>query len=294
MCSVTGPASLARGLTTAKTNMIGLVIPSVRDSFFPSVTDAIETHLAKEGYNVILSNTGADSSIEQKKIEDLLAWRVDGLIIAPSQETQDASFFWQVWRSGVPFVLIDRYFPDTPFYSVTTDDYAGAAMAVEHLLSIGRRRIACIGGPLTVSANKLRHDGYVETLISHSILPDPNLFATSSAGDGAQAARHLIERKPRPDALFCFNDRAAVDAISVCLEMGIRIPEDLAIVGYADLEHSHILKVPLTTVRQPRNLLGKHASEMLLKLIAGDTPDPAQHKLPVELVVRDSTSGRSR
>ena len=147
-CQVLGyrPSKLARGLTGNRTGMIGLIVPSVMDSFFPSVTSVIEACLAEQGYAIILANTSGNSEVEQEKIEDLLAWRVDGLIIAPAQETGNAGPYWDLWRREVPFVLIDRHFPDTPFHSVVTDDHAGAAMAVEHLLSTGRKRIAAVGG----------------------------------------------------------------------------------------------------------------------------------------------------
>jgi len=269
------------------------VIPSIKDSFFPSVTSIIETRLAESGFNVILSNTSSDSTIERKKTEDLLAWRVDGLIVAPSQETGDASLFWELWQRKVPFVLIDRFFPDTPFYSVTTDDYLGATMVVEHLLSLGRRRIAAAGGSLSISTNKLRHAGYVESLVRNGILPDPALFVQSRPLEqgGYAAAERLMEVQPQPDALFCFSDPVAIGAMQFFLERGIRIPEDIALAGYADLDHSAMLRVPLTTVHQPRELLGQYAADMLLLQMEGKTPDVPQRKLPVELVIRESTVG---
>ncbi len=285
------PSKLARGLIKAKTGIVGLVIPSIQDSFFPSVTAVIEMILAERGLNVILSNTNSDSATERAKIEDLLAWRVDGLVIAPSQEPNDMSHLWELRQMEIPFVLIDRDFPDAPFYSVVTDDYAGAAMAVNHLVSIGRKRIARAGGPLFVSTNRLRHMGYAETLMSHGIIPDNALsFEVAPTEDGGhEAARRLLELSDPPDALFCFSDPVAIGVMEECLARGVRIPEDLAVVGYADLPHSGLLRVPLTTIRQPRELIGRHAAEMLLLEMDG-CPIPDTHlKLPVELVVRDST-----
>ena len=123
------PSKLARGLTMARTGIIGLTVPSLTDSFFPIVTSAIETRLAAEGYSVILANSNANSQTERAKIDDLLSWHVDGLIIAPTQEAGGAGLFWELWRRGTPFVLIDRTFPETPFCSVSTEDEAGAEMA---------------------------------------------------------------------------------------------------------------------------------------------------------------------
>ncbi len=288
------PSKLARGLTQSRTGIIGLVIPSVKDSFFPSLTSVIEHGLAAEGYNVILANTSADSDVEEAKIEELLSWRVDGLVIAPSQETGDARIFWNLWQKKVPFILVDRLFADTPFYSVTTDDYSGAKMAVEHLLDTGRRRIASVGGSPVISTNRLRHSGYVDALLRKGLMPDPKLIieVPATVAGGELAVQMLFDNTPPPDALFCFSDIVAMGAMEQCLKQGIRIPEDLAIIGYADLEATSMLRVPLTTVRQPMEQMGVRAAQMLLKQMNGLVPLPAQSKLPVDLVIRESTVKR--
>jgi LacI family transcriptional regulator len=285
------PSKLARGLTGARTGIVGLVIPTLEDSFFTAATTIIEGELAKKGYNVILSNTGGDPDLERAKVEDLLGWPVDGLIVAPIQQTGDAGLFWDLWRDDVPFVLIDRVFADTPFYSVTTDDYSGAGMAVEHLLALGRKRIACVSGPPAVSTNKARHSGYTDALIRHGILPDPALSAEVSPTEagGREAMERFMRLDNLPDAVFCFSDLMAIGVMEVCLERGIRIPEDLALAGYADLDYSGVLRVPLTSVRQPRNEIGLAAAELLFARLDGQKPENAGMKLPVELVIREST-----
>lgn len=285
------PSKLARGLTGARTGIIGLVIPTLEDSFFTAATTIIEGELAKKGYNVILSNTGGDSDLERAKVEDLLSWPVDGLIVAPVQQTGDAGLFWELWQNGVPFVLIDRVFSDTPFYSVTTDDHAGAATAVEHLLSLGRQRIACVSGRPAVSTNMARHSGYTDALIRHGILPDSELTAQvlpTEAG-GRQAMERFLGLDTPPDAVFCFSDLMAIGVMEVCLERGIRIPDDIALVGYADLDYSGVLRIPLTSVRQPRNEIGLAAAEVFLAQLDGQKPENSELKLPVELVIREST-----
>jgi len=285
------PNKLARGLTGARTGIIGLVIPTLEDSFFTAATTIIEGELAKKGYNVILSNTGGDSDLERAKVEDLLSWPVDGLIVAPVQQTGDTGLFWELWQNDVPFVLIDRVFADTPFYSVTTDDHAGAAMAVEHLLSLGRKRIASVSGRPAVSTNRARHSGYMDALIRHGVLPDAELSAEVSPTEsgGREAMERFTQLDTPPDAVFCFSDLMAIGVMEVCLEKGIRIPEDLALVGYADLDYSGVLRIPLTSVRQPRNEIGLAAAEILLARLDGQKPENAELKLPVELVIREST-----
>jgi DNA-binding LacI/PurR family transcriptional regulator len=288
------PSKLARGLSLAKTGIVGLVVPSLTDSFFPIVTSAIETHLASAGYSVILVNTNADSKTERSRVEDLLSWQVDGLIIAPAQETGDAGLFWELWQRKIPFVLIDRTFPETPFYSVSTGDEVGAGQVVEHLIAEGRRRIARIGGPLAVSTNRLRHAGYTAALIRHGILPNDDyaLDAAPSEEGGYQAFLKILAIDPRPDAVFCFSDNVAIGVLEGCNDHGLRVPEDLAVVGYADLPQSRLLKVSLTTIQQPRPLLGRHAAKMLLSCMEErGQPEPIQ--LPVELMIRESTVGKA-
>ncbi|MGO9113840.1 MAG: LacI family DNA-binding transcriptional regulator [Thermoguttaceae bacterium] len=284
------PSKLARGLSLSKTGIIGLVIPSLTDSFFPGIAAAIETCLAAKGYSVILANTSGQSQTERAKVEDLLAWRVDGLIVAPAQEMGDAGLFWELWQRKTPFVLIDRVFPQTPFGSVTTADDVGAALAVDHLLSQGRTRIALAGGPLDISPRRLRHDGYRAALLRHGIVPksEYTVEVPSSEEGGRAALARMFDSKPPPNAVFCVSDAVAIGVMEACSAQGIRVPQDLAVVGFADLPHSGLLKVGLTTVRQPCQQLGHRAAEMLIDCLE-NVGSPEQIVLPVELVVREST-----
>ena len=194
------PSKLAQGLSSSKTGIIGLVVPSLTDSFFPEVATAIETCLAENGFSVSLANTNGSSKTERNKVEDLLSWRVDGLIVAPAQEMGDAGLFWELWRSKIPFVLIDRVFPQTPFASVTTEDEAGAALAVEHLIARGRTRIAWAGESLDISTNRLRHSGYTAALIRHGFVPDREyaVEVPSSEEGGARRAGPHARHDPAP------------------------------------------------------------------------------------------------
>jgi DNA-binding LacI/PurR family transcriptional regulator len=288
------PSKLARGLTMAKTGIIGLVIPSLTDSFFPHVTSAIETRLTEAGYSVILVNTNSSSKVELSRVEDLLSWQVDGLIIAAAQESGEAGLFWDLWRRDIPFVLIDRTFSDTPFYSVTTDDTVGATLAVEHLLANGCRRIARVcGSPMSVSTNQQRQAGYLSALMRQGIVPHESsmIDVVHYQEEGRQLLDRLLSLDPRPDGVFCFSDITAIDIIEACGQYGIRVPEELAVVGYSDLPQSRLLKISLTTIRQPRSLLGRNAAEMLLARME-QKEQPVQINLPVELVVRQSTMGK--
>ncbi len=284
------PSRLARGLSRDRTGFIGLAVPSIKDSFFPSLTAEIEVCLAARGYNVILVDTGGSPEIERAKIEGLLAWRVDGLVAAPCQGPNGGAIFWEIWNKNIPFVLIDRSFPQTPFASVTTDDRRGAALAVRHLLDSGRTRIAAAGGSTAISTNRLRLEGFQDALLAVGKRPEPGLLipVPSTFEGGHEAAAAALAMNPRPDALFCFSDLIAAGALEELLGRGVSVPGDMALAGYADLDFSRMLKVPLTTVRQPTVLIARTAAEMILALVEG-RPDLVQDaRLPVELVVRAS------
>ncbi len=287
------PSKVARGLTMARTGIIGLVVPTFTDAFFPKVISAIEAPLVEAGYSVILADSNGDSQIEQARIHDLLSWQVDGLIIAPSQSNGQAGLFWELWRREIPFVTLDRTFPETPFCSVSTDDETGVAMAVDLLAGAGRTRIAWAGGgPQTISTTRLRQAGYAAGLIRNGILPVPDyaLNLPASEAGGWQAVERIRALNPRPDAVICFSDNVALGLLEACIHHGIRVPEDLAVVGYADLPFAGMLKVSLTTIRQPQELLGRRAVEVLLKCME-KKGHSEQIVLPVELIVRESTGG---
>jgi len=284
------PNRQARGLVSARTHIVGLLIPGMGESFSSSIVTVAQRELAALGYGVLLANTDSDNVMEQASIDEFLSWRVDGLLILPTQNTGDAEKLWLLWHKGIPFVLIDRLFAETPFYSVTTDDYSGAVMAVEHLLSVGRRRIAFATRPATVSTNRLRRAGYIDTLARHGVAFDPELVLNvpPSSEGGRIAVRELMQLSSPPDALFCCTDLVAVGAMEECMALDIRIPEDLALVGYSDLDFCRVLRSPLTTVHQPPALMAQCAARMLAQLMKGETPEVAQVKLPVSLVVRES------
>jgi LacI family transcriptional regulator len=292
------PSRLARSLVSSKTHIVGLVLPACGDSFSASIVQAAQTQLAEYEFGLLLANTSDNAATEAESIEEFLSWHVDGLIILPTQRTSDAGMFWKLWESRIPFILVDRVFAETPFYSVTTDDYHGSVIAVEHLLGLGRRSIAFAVRPPTVSTNRVRRAAFRDTLLRNGLRPDPNLLieVPPTAEGGHMAIQKMMELPVMPDALFCCSDIVAAGAMDECFKQGIRIPEDLALVGYSDLDYAGLLGIPLTTINQPADQIGKYAASMLLKLISGDQPDIAHVNLPVSLVVRESTvaNGRSR
>jgi LacI family transcriptional regulator len=196
-----------------------------------------------------------------------------------------------------PFVLIDRIFDDLEADFVGIDDVAAGRMATTHLIEIGRRHIAHISGREN-STGVRRKQGYLEALRMHKMpiredyILSRDFVDTDSQRQGAEAMRQLLERSPRPDAVFCHNDPIAIGAMNVILDAGLRIPEDIALVGCGNLNYSEWLRVPLTSIDQRSHLIGQRAGEILLTMIEGrEWPAPAKVILEPALVIRASSAG---
>jgi LacI family transcriptional regulator len=190
--------------------------------------------------------------------------------------------------------MIDRDdHPRVRCHRVLTDDTAVGRLATAHLLDHGRRRIAHIGGP-PIQHAKRREEGYLEALRARRITPDPDLIVRTGfmEADGYRAMRELLERTPRPDAVFAANDPTAIGAMKAIWEAGLRVPEDVAVVGAGDVAHGDLLRVPLTTVAWSKEEVGRRAAELLLEQIGSHRPGPFQRVIiPPTLVPRQSSGG---
>lgn len=284
------PSRLARSLVSPKTGVIGMVVPGIGDSFAQDMIEGAQRELISKKYTLLLGNSMSSPDVEKTNIAELQSWRVDGLIILPTQESNDSSVFWDLWNRGYPFVLVDRTFINTPFYTVTSDDYSGAQMAIQYLISKGHKRIAFAARSTLVWTNRFRRKAYITTLLEHGIKPDPSLLVEIAPviDGGREAIRRLFSLPNPPDALFCCADVVAAGAMDECVRLGIRVPNDLAIVGYSDLDYSGLLRVPLTTVHQPSRIMGEMAVKVLMDLLDGRKPDNVNTMVPVHLVVRES------
>ena len=256
------PSKLARGLSLSKTGIIGLVIPSLTDSFFPVVASAIETALAEKGYSVILANTNGQAQPERAKVEDLLSWRVDGLIVAAGPGDG---------RRGPVLGALAAQNPVRP-------DRPGISANALWQRDDCRRRGCRPGGgaplgPGAPDGSPWPADPSIYPLAgSVATATGPPCCGTASCpirsmpwkclrrkrADAALAS--LLAGTPRPDAVFCVSDAVAIGILEACSAQGVRVPQDLAVVGFADLPHSGLLKVGLTTVRQPCQQLGQRAA----------------------------------
>jgi LacI family transcriptional regulator len=281
------PSALARSLKSKATGSIGLIIPNNTNPYFSEVARGIEDSCYAAGYSVILCNSDDDPAKQRDYLNVLLTKRCDGLIVATLAQTDGEL----LRKMKVPTVLLDRAPKDMAIDLVAVDNTAGGVLAAEHLLSLGRRRIACIGGPQDIAISRERIGGLRQTLQAAGVALPENLlaYADFTSAGGYLAARNLLALQPAPDAIFCCNDLMAIGALRAAAERGVAVPEALAVVGFDDIDLAQFVHPTLTSVAQNTRKLGQLTAECLLQRIA--TPDRPLQRISIapELHVRDST-----
>lgn len=283
------PNKLARGLRSSRTHTLGVIVADVANPYFGGLVKRLHEAARRYNYSIILQDTDEDYLREVEAVQVMLAEHVDGLVITPVQ-TDEATII-RFKESRLPFVLLGRHFDDLETDYVTQDDEQGGRLATEHLIKRGHERIAFVGGPLSISCAVGRLRGYEQALNEHGICLNPQFVSTCSVTteDGYNVGKSLVKSKPRPSAIFAFSDFVSLGVMRAIREEGLEIPEDIAIVGYDDVSFASCLSVPLTTVHIPRKEMAEIAVDILRAKIDGNV-DGAKHvKLPVELVVRQST-----
>lgn len=264
------PNLAARSLVTGRTSTLGLVVPDLLHPFFAEIAKAISSEARKQGYSLLISSSDEDPELEIQEIKQLLARRVDVIMVASVQWSVNS--FRQIEEQKTPYILLDRRLVGLDANFVGVDDEAVGVLATSHLIEQGCRRIAHIRGP-EVSTAIGRLEGYKRVLALYGLMPLPgHIVSLGPSGDhlgergGYDAAKLLVATNPRPDAIFCFNDPSALGAMRAILEAGLRIPEDLAIIGCGNLSYSDFLRVPLSSVDQGSQSIGKQAAELALKI----------------------------
>lgn len=285
------PHRWARSLVTRRSSIVGVVIPEIAHSFFSEITCGVEEILDRAGYNILLCHSRGNAQKERDEINMLVGSMVAGLIVASVQPERSPGPMLELEERGIPFVLVDRYFPRFRFSSVRVDDRAVGRMATRHLICLGHKFIAHIQGP-PVSPSSQRYRGYREALTAAGIQPR-SVWTVQGNFDfesGSTAMARLLELKPRPTAVFAANDPMAVGAIHACRNFGLRVPEDISIVGAGNIESLYDPSPFITTLDWPREEFGRKAGTMLLAAI--DDPGRETHEVQVikpRLLVREST-----
>jgi LacI family transcriptional regulator len=287
------PNLAARALVTGRSNMLGFVVPELLHSFFSEIVRGVSSALQGSGYTLVTASSEQDPKVEKQAVEQLIARGVDALLVASTQWTVE--MFRRVEEAGIPYILIDRSFTGLAANFVGVNDEEVGALATRHLAEIGCQRIAHIGGS-ELSPVVGRMEGYKRTLAKLGLTADPELIYSvehvEELGDatGYQATKKLLQLKPQPDGIFCYNDAIAYGAISAVLDAGLRVPEDVAIVGCGNILYNKFLKIPLSSIDQQTASIGQKAGKLALQLIeAGEPIPPSRILLEPKLVIRKST-----
>jgi LacI family transcriptional regulator len=283
------PNELARSLTRKQTATIGLMIPNLKNPVYPEIVESLENVCTASGYTVMLTGTGRDPAKEQKLAETLRSKQVDGVVILPSQEPYPCLRIFQ--QVNIPMVVLEHDLADT--HCIVVDDRRSGRLAMQHLLSLGHRRIALIERETLSPHGYWRGVGCREMLQESGIPLDPALVVKSKAGQagGYAAMQQLLALPNPPTAVFTHNDMLAVGAIHAIFKAGLTVPADISVVGHDDTTIIDYLNPPLTTVKFPVTEMGRLAGQIILELVQQPDSLPAQTiTLPVELVVRASTA----
>jgi LacI family transcriptional regulator len=287
------PNSLARSLVTGRSFLIGFVAPSLLHPFFAEIARAIAAAVREKGYFLIVSSSEEDAELEREEISRLLSRRLDALVIASA--ATDIGQFNRMDKLAQPYVLIDRDIRDLAANFVGINEEKAGRLATEHLFEMGCRRVAHIRGQDN-SAGMGRFEGYRQALrqrgieYSEEYVVRRNFVDTETTRQGMEAMRLLLERDPRPDGVFCFNDPLAIGAMNTILDAGLRIPEDIALIGCGNLPNDNCLRVPLSSIDQQSQMIGQRAADLVLSLIESKQKPRAQTIiLEPTLVVRSST-----
>ncbi len=284
-------SAVARSLVTRRTNTIGVVVTSIADPFVGEVVGGVEELAVARQYSVILATCHGDPDRELRAVRSLQERRVDGILVAASRV--GALYLPVLEELKAPLVLINNQHPGEFGLHVSIDNPAGARQITTHLIELGHRRIAYIGDRFGLHSDTERCDGYRQSLQNAGIAYDPGLLAygDGASESGLQAMGQLLSLADPPTAIFCYNDMQAFGALRAARERGLKVPQDLSIAGFDDLFFSSYTDPPLTTIRQPKQEMGRDAAEILLELLAGHAPRSIVKQ--GELVVRQSTAPRA-
>ncbi len=287
------PDLRARALATGRTFMIGLVVLELVNGFFAEIAQAIASTARKQKYSIVISASGDDPELEKEEIENMLAMGLDALIIGSVRQTVEV--FRCIEGQSVPYVLIDRRFRGLETNFVGVDDEEVGYMATTHLLDQGCRRIAHIGGPL-ISTSVGRLMGYHKALAEQQITPLREFVRERSVRDSDSertaylGTKKLLKLPTQPDGIFCHSDAAAIGAMRAISEKGLRIPEDIAVIGCGNVAYAEMLAVPLSSIDQGIASIGLKAAKLALDAIQSkNTAKPRAVFVKPRLIVRKST-----
>jgi len=280
------------------TKTIGLIIPTINVSYFSDIARGVEDVGNKKEYHTIFCNSDSKLEKEEAYMKQLHTKKIEGLIISPTRYSYKNRYWKRLIRSRIPFVIVDALVNGLDADCVLTDDVNGSYKAVKHLISLGHRRIGHIRGTRNVSTAEDRMKGYKKAILDSDLVFDEDLIHGnnfSKSRYGYLAMEKFLKMSQRPTAIFTANDTLALGAYEAIIKAGLRVPEDIALVGYADLTESRRMDIPLTTVYQPGYEMGKAACERLIEKIKNKKHGETKKiVLKTKLIIRRSCGGRAQ
>lgn len=284
---------LSIGLITSKSNTLGIIVPELNSSYFSQSIIGAQKEASKAGYSVIICHSNESYETEVINSQVMLANQVDGLMVSITKETRNFDHLKKFHRKGIPIVFFNRVCDEMTVPKVIVDDYEGAFGAVQHLIDSGKKRIAHLTGPDSLSISSRRLNGYLDALKANNIPVEKNLIIPYdlTLEKVEIYINHLLNLKNPPDAIFCINDPTAIEAIQTIKKRGLKIPEDIAVVGFSNDYASALIDPSLTTVSQPVSLIGETAIQLLLDQIKRDVSEwkAVTKMLKTELIIRNSS-----
>jgi LacI family transcriptional regulator len=280
------PNGVAKALVQNATMTVGVVVGDIDNPFFATAARGLTDMFDRHGYTVLLANADENAGRERRVLDALRSRRVDGLVVVPAPGAK----LGPVVAAGIPLVQLDRAVPGLAADAVLAENAEGAEAAVAHLIGRGHRRIGMVTDTTEIASSAERVEGYRRALEAAGIPFDEGLVAVggSTQDEAHAAALRLLDRPDRPGAVFTANNFMTHGALRAAAELGLSIPNDLALVGFDDLDWTTLVNPPLTVVSQPVSELGRRAAMRLMARINGETTDPVTVRLPTHLIVRGS------
>ncbi len=287
------PNPFAQSLRKEAPRVIGVVVPNLVTHYYAAVLDGIEDEARKAGYSVISANTHEDTDTEIRAIDNFISLHVEGIIACLSQNTTDYSHFEEISQMDIPLVFFGRTCLPEKFSSVTANGDVAAQEATQHLIDTGSRRIAFIGGPNHLDMVRRRKHGYLEALRENRIPIDRDLVVCDRFDyDWAlEATIRLLQGDKRPDAILAFNDIITFAAFTAIKQLGLRIPDDVALIGFTDDVHARYVTPKLSAIEDQSSLMGETACRLLLRNIGGDR-NIYREIVPQKLIIRETSARR--
>jgi LacI family transcriptional regulator len=285
------PNTIARSLKSNRTMTIGVIIPEIKHNFFSAALDGIEEATYKSGYTILVCKSNEDYQRELVNTRALVTNRADGLLVSIAQNTQNTDHFKNLLKRKIPLVFFDRVCENLNTSKVIMDDYNGAFKAVEHLIKSGYTNIAHLAGPKHLSISRQRLGGYCAALKKHGIphREEYVIHAGMDDVDGEQGFNQLMKLDEPPKAVLAVNDPVALGIYMQMKKNGLKIPDDMAVVGFSDNPVSSLIDPPMTTVAQHPYEMGRRAAELLLEQMEqGESFKPKTEVLNFDLIIRES------